>query len=279
MDLPELVRDGVLDADLAALCWLMVEGGVPIVVTGDVEVSDRLLVADVLIHLPPAAPALIIDLDAGQPSVTSLASFMRAGMRLAAVAEAPGLKELIEAATGPATGLPEDAVRRLGLVLVVGAAPSVAPGPITDRLRVLAAHYLRPLERDGGGHVQRRPPGGAGDLGSGRRRLRPLRLGRDGRAGRPGRPQPGQLRGAPGQPCGRARGVGRVRTGRHVARGDPRRRASARPGAPSTCRPSPHRCSPRSRTRTSTEDGAGSGHWSLPWPPHQLCRRERLGRS
>ena len=158
MDLPELVRDGVLDADLAALCWLMVEGGVPIVVTGDVEVSDRLLVADVLIHLPPAAPALIIDLDAGQPSVTSLAAFMRAGMRLAAVAEAPGLKELIEAATGPATGLPEDAVRRLGLVLVVGAAPSVAPGPITDRLRVLAAHYLRPLERDGGGHVQRRPP-------------------------------------------------------------------------------------------------------------------------
>jgi hypothetical protein len=158
MDLPELVRDGVLDAELAAVCWLMVEGGVPVVVTGDLEVSDRLLVADVLIHLPPAAPALIIDLDAGQPNVTSLASFMRAGMRLAAVAEAPGLRELIEAATGPATGLPEDAVRRLGLVMVVGEVPSVAPGPITDRVRVLAAHYLRPLERDGGGHVQRRPP-------------------------------------------------------------------------------------------------------------------------
>jgi hypothetical protein len=158
VDLPELVRDGVLDAELAALCWLLAEGGVPVVVTGEPEVSDRLLIADVLIHLPPAAPALIIDLDAGQPSVTSLASFMRAGMRLAAVAAAPGLKELIESATGPATGLPEDAVRRLGLVLVVGEAPSVTPGPVTDRTRVLAAHYLRPLERDGGGHVQRRPP-------------------------------------------------------------------------------------------------------------------------
>jgi hypothetical protein len=158
VDLPELVRDGVLDAELAALCWLMVEGGVPLVVTGEPEVSERLLVADVLVHLPPAAPALIIDLDAGQPNVASLASFMRAGMRLAAIAEAPGLKEFIESATGPTTGLPEDAVRRLGLVLVVREVPSVTPGPVTDRMRVLAAHYLRPLERDGGGHVQRRPP-------------------------------------------------------------------------------------------------------------------------
>lgn len=156
--LPDLVREGVLDAELAALCWLLVEGGVPLVVTGAVEASERLLLSDVLVHLPPAAPALIIDLDAGRPDVTSLASFMRGGMRLAAVAEAPGLKELIESATGPATGLPEDAVRRLGLVLVVGVVPSVAPGPVTDRMRVLAAHYLRPLERDGGGHLQRRPP-------------------------------------------------------------------------------------------------------------------------
>ncbi|MEZ4598031.1 MAG: hypothetical protein R3C32_15185 [Chloroflexota bacterium] len=43
IDLPELVRDGVLDAELAALCWLMVEGGVPLVVTGRVELARRLL--------------------------------------------------------------------------------------------------------------------------------------------------------------------------------------------------------------------------------------------
>lgn len=158
MTLSDLVREGVLDAELAALCWLMVEGGVPIVVTGAVETTDRLMVADVLIHLPPRGPALIVDLDAGRPSVSSLGSFMRDGMRLAIVASAPGLRELLEAASAPPDGLPEDAARRLGLVLVVADAPSATPGPVVDRVRVVAAHYLRPLERDGGGHLQRRPP-------------------------------------------------------------------------------------------------------------------------
>jgi hypothetical protein len=156
--LPDLVREGVLDAQLAALCWLMVEGGVPVVVTGTLELDDRRALADILVHLPPVGPALIVDLDAGQASVTTLASFMRAGMRLAAVAGAPGLRELVERATAEPTSLPEDAVRRLGLVLVVDVVPSVTPGPITERVRIVAAHYLRPLERDGGGHVQRRPP-------------------------------------------------------------------------------------------------------------------------
>jgi hypothetical protein len=155
--LPELVAEGVLDAELGALCWLMVEGGVPLVVTG--EPRDELArVASALVHLPPASPALIIDLDVGRPSVASLGAFMRGGMRLAAVAGAPGLRELIDAATTPPDGLPEDAVRRLGLVLVLGLVPSVSPGPVTDRVRVMAAHYLRPLERDAQGHVQRRPP-------------------------------------------------------------------------------------------------------------------------
>jgi hypothetical protein len=158
VDLPELVRDGVLDAESAALCWLLVEGGVPVVVIGEVDVAERLLVADVLVHLPPGGPALIVDLDAGRPSVDSLASFMRDGRRLAVVAAAPGLRELFETASMPPDGLPEDALRRLGLVLVLGMAPSVAPGPIVDRLRVVAIHYLRPLERDGAGHLQRRPP-------------------------------------------------------------------------------------------------------------------------
>jgi hypothetical protein len=158
VDLPDLVRDGVLDAELAALCWLMVEGGVPLVVTGDVDLAERLLVADILIRLPPDGPVLVVDLDAGRPSVGTLAGFMRGGMRLGAVARAPGLRELIDGATAPPDGLPEDAVRRLGIVLVVGEAPSTGPGVIVDRVRVTAAHYLRPLERDGGGHVQRRPP-------------------------------------------------------------------------------------------------------------------------
>lgn len=156
--LPDLVREGVLDAELAALCWLVVEGGVPLVVTGAVDPSARRQVADALIHLPPDGPALIVDLDAGRPTVASLAGFMRGGMRLAAISGAPGLAELIATTSAPPDGLPEDAVRRLGLVLVLGDVPSVVPGPVVDRLRVVSAHYLRPLERDAGGHVQRRPP-------------------------------------------------------------------------------------------------------------------------
>lgn len=158
VDLPELVRDGVLDAELAALCWLMVEGGVPLVVTGRVELARRLLLADVLVRLPPDGPVLVVDLDAGRPTVGTLAGFMRGGMRLGAVAGAPGLRELIEDATAPPDGLPEDAVRRLGMVLVMGEVPSTSPGVIVERVRVTAAHYLRPIERDVGGHIQRRPP-------------------------------------------------------------------------------------------------------------------------
>ncbi len=131
--LPELVRAGVLDAELAALCWLMVEGGVPIVVTGAVDLAERTGVAGSVVHAPPAGPAIIIDLDAGQSSVGTLGSFMRAGVRLAAVAAAADLRQLIETATAPPTGLPEDAVRRLGLVLVVGMVPRVAPGPVVDQ--------------------------------------------------------------------------------------------------------------------------------------------------
>ncbi len=156
--LPQLLAEGVLDNELAALCWLLVEAGVPLVVAGAVDATERRRVADTLIHLPPDSPALIVDLDAGRPTVAALAGFMRAGMRLAAISGAPGLRELIETTSQPPDGLPEDAVRRLGLVLVLGTVPSVVPGPVVDRLRVISAHYLRPLERDAGGHVQRRPP-------------------------------------------------------------------------------------------------------------------------
>lgn len=158
MTLPDLVAEGVLDAELGALCWLLVEAGVPLVVTGEVDAAQRQRVADVLIHLPPDGPALIVDLDAGRPTVASLGGFMRGGMRLAAISGASGLREFIDRTTEPPDGLPEDAVRRLGLVLVLGTVPSAAPGPVVERLRVVAAHYLRPLERDAGGHVQRRPP-------------------------------------------------------------------------------------------------------------------------
>ena len=272
VDLPELVHDGVLDAELAALCWLMVEGGVPFVVTGDVEVSERLLVADVLIHLPPPAPALIIDLDAGQPSVPALASFMRAGMRLAAVAAAPGLRELLESATGPTTGLPEDAVRRLGLVLVVGAAPSVTPGPITGS----CPRARRSLPSAAGAGRGRACPaqatGRAGHLGS-RERLRSTTSRGASRAS--SRIESTAARRA--SRSSRRAGQRRSPAWRPVPQGQPSTRCwpPSRPGSPRhpgprRCR---HRCSPRSPIRTST-DRPGSG-------PERLVHRRSLliGRS
>ncbi len=58
------------------------------------------------------------------------------------------LKELLERLE--AAGLPRDGVRRLGMVAVLD---EPAAG-----LRCTSVHYLRPSERDGQGHVQRRPP-------------------------------------------------------------------------------------------------------------------------
>ena len=49
-------------------------------------------------------------------------------------------------AEAPASGELPDEARDLGVVLVI------------DDGRVAAAHYVRPLERDAAGHVQRRPP-------------------------------------------------------------------------------------------------------------------------
>ena len=52
----------------------------------------------------------------------------------------------------PESDLP-DAARELGVVVIVG-----RPGQ-GARARVVSAHYVRPIERDGAGHIQRRPPG------------------------------------------------------------------------------------------------------------------------
>ncbi len=74
------------------------------------------------------------------------------GQALAATVAAGSLEELFRILAARPPGLTEDEIRRLGIVLVQRI---VQPG---QRLRVVAAHYLRPLERDGQGHLQRRPP-------------------------------------------------------------------------------------------------------------------------
>jgi len=145
----ELLRDGVLDPELAALVWLLAEGGVPVTVTGRVGGDSRSMVAGALLALVPDRGWVVLDLDAEPPTADRLAALLQGGVGLGLVVAASDLQEMLTATTG-ALGLPEDAVRRLGIVVVLVESEG--------RLRCDAVHYLRPAERDGQGHVQRRPP-------------------------------------------------------------------------------------------------------------------------
>ena len=143
-----LLREGVLDPDLAALLWLLLEGGTPLVVTGPATTEVRSALAASLLSLVPGRAWSVIDADDDPPSTERLAALLRGGTGFAVVQSGESLREWMSRAAE--TGLPEDGVRRLGVVVV---AEGTARG-----LRCLAVHYLRPSERDGQGHVQRRPP-------------------------------------------------------------------------------------------------------------------------
>ena len=62
---------------------------------------------------------------------------------------ADSLEEVLRLSGAPFGTIPDE-LRDLGIVLIVGETGGWA--------RVLAAHYVRRLERDAGGHLQRRPP-------------------------------------------------------------------------------------------------------------------------
>ncbi len=118
------VARSALDAELAALVWLLVERGVPLVVGS----PDRAAAED----LRAAFMAAVIE---RQPGRDSLAG----GVVVAASLES------VLSRLGASSELPDEA-RDLGLVLIVSDA------------RVTIAHYVRPVERDAAGHLQRRPP-------------------------------------------------------------------------------------------------------------------------
>jgi hypothetical protein len=147
VDVIRLVREGTLDAELAALLWLLVGDGVPLIVAGDVDLDTRSTAASALLDVPPEAPWVLLDADRDPPDPDALGARLRGGMRTGLTLRAAALPEAIGLLVGSGAGLSEDAVKRLGLVLVIG----------PDR-RVGAAHYLRPIERDAQGHIQRRPP-------------------------------------------------------------------------------------------------------------------------
>jgi len=73
------------------------------------------------------------------------------GYGLGATIHADSLEEVFAQLSGPAVGLTAEELSRLGLVLVL----RLVPG---GQRRLAAVHYVRPVVRDAGGHVQRLGP-------------------------------------------------------------------------------------------------------------------------
>jgi hypothetical protein len=122
--LRELVALGELDPGLAALLWLLAEHGLPLTVAS-----------------PDRAAA-----ERTRSAIVAAAGTRRAA-RLApagGVMVADSLEGVLRLLGGDTTL--NDATRDLGLVA------------LHDGRRVSSAHYVRPVERDGAGHLQRRPP-------------------------------------------------------------------------------------------------------------------------
>ena len=147
-DPPEPLRSGTLDPRTTALLWLLVEGGVPLVVAGPASSDARRALAASLLSLDPTRRWVVLDADEEPLSAQRLAALLRGGSGVGITLAADDLEGVLERLT--TQGLPEDAVRRLGMVAIVEEAE---PG-----LRCSVLHYLRPTERDAQGHVQRRPP-------------------------------------------------------------------------------------------------------------------------
>lgn len=123
----------------------------PLIVTGEADTAVRAGVASAVLDIVPDRPWVVIDADRERPDAETLGATLRGGVTPAVILQASSLRAAMDLLSAPPDGLPDDAVRRLGAVLVVDAPPGAHP-------RVVAAHYLRPIERDGQGHVQRRPP-------------------------------------------------------------------------------------------------------------------------
>lgn len=149
--LVELIARGVLDAELAALVWVLGEGRVPIVVAappGRVGAGGQLL-GGLLASLDPSADLAMLT----APLSAAGAGNVVRGRRAGGVLEAGSLAEIRRSLGSGPLPLSEDQLTFLGCVLVLEEA---AGG--RGRLRVTAAHYVRPLARDAHGHSQRLDP-------------------------------------------------------------------------------------------------------------------------
>lgn len=193
--LPGAIDDGVLDAELAALLWALVEARMPVIVAGPTAAERRSL-RDTLVALLPTATDVVTvdpasdilaslpdapgerhvvlvapDLTVAEASASGLdpvtaRACVRAvavGHGLAATMEAESLESVLERLGGPPVRAGADELSWLGLVVILGVPDPLAPdpddlGPDALRQRVVAAHWLRPVARDVHGHLQRLGP-------------------------------------------------------------------------------------------------------------------------
>jgi len=189
--LSALVAARLLDAPLAGLAWLLLERGVPVIVAGrEPAVVDGLL--DALVAALPSdrrpgpavglagnqlvrvAGCLEIDTPPGILRAALAATTGRSGLALAITADdLGGVLSVLRS-----QGMVDDEISFMGVVLVLGgrdAGPAggrrpddgapdggdtarlVAPDG-GDAARLVAAHYLRPVVLDAGGHPRRLAP-------------------------------------------------------------------------------------------------------------------------
>jgi hypothetical protein len=161
--LPGLVAAGVLDASLAALAWLLLERGVPVLVagpdaTGRAAVGEALATALPEARRPGAEPggnrlvrvAGAVDREAPRGVLRAALAATTGRSGLLAALEAGDLAGVLDVVAGQ--GLTTDEASFLGVVVVLGAAPA------DGAARVTIAHYLRPVVRDVGGHPRRLGP-------------------------------------------------------------------------------------------------------------------------
>ena len=164
--LVELIRRGTLDAELGALVWTLVEARIPLIVAAPEALAGRGIATDVLrgilASLRPDVGLRGLDAtDMATPlAARSARELVHAG-RPGGIALAGSLQELRDdLGASPPAGLTEDELSFLGCVLILGedavppvqaADPAMAPA---RPIRVVAAHYVRPLHRDDHGHAQ-----------------------------------------------------------------------------------------------------------------------------
>jgi hypothetical protein len=147
-----LIAGATLDADLAALLWVLVGADVPLVVATPPgrEAAGLELVTAVLGSVRPDRLPEHLETAIDRQAAWDLVHGNRPGLVLAA----SSLEAIRTELARPPYLLSDQELTFLGCVLVL----DVPDGRASGRLRVTAAHYVRPLARDAHGHAQVLPP-------------------------------------------------------------------------------------------------------------------------